>query len=216
MKLSYVYYSGELEGEYKSTFEQISLYATVHNIIGECLNAPMMKLIKTMINAQNNGQSVETVVGTDLEAFCEEFFRDFGFRQRIAGIYFLLYRLACVFAAVDGLTFILSIKRDHIRSKTKDIFPQLIIFFVIIFVFVSLNALIKRYIFKGARLNANTYAVLLIGGLFLGLLASFLMFNEYTIYVPIIYELLASLAYIALYKTIKYYSKRKSKKLVNI
>lgn len=63
----------QLSGEYRSAFERADIYST--GTMGEDqLDEKMMDLYKRLLEAEQNKQPVEDVVGTDIELFCENYF----------------------------------------------------------------------------------------------------------------------------------------------
>ena len=74
MKQGYILLEDRLHGEYKEAFSKVSLYSNT-NLIGIDTDSElMMELLDSMLMAQSEGRPVTDVVGTDIQAFCENFF----------------------------------------------------------------------------------------------------------------------------------------------
>ena len=74
MKADYILLQDRLKGEYKDAFQKVQMYST-SNLIGEDTESElMMELLDHMLMAQEEGKPVSTIVGDDIEGFCEIFF----------------------------------------------------------------------------------------------------------------------------------------------
>ena len=71
MKADYILLQDRLKGEYKDAFQKVQMYST-SNLIGEDTESElMMELLDHMLMAQEEGKPVSTIVGDDIEGFCE-------------------------------------------------------------------------------------------------------------------------------------------------
>lgn len=71
---SYLIYTGKLKGEYKAFFEAVENYGIMKNVEGLQMEDAMSSLLDTLLTAQEKGESVESVCGNDVDAFCKEYF----------------------------------------------------------------------------------------------------------------------------------------------
>ena len=63
----------QLSGEYRSAFERADIYST-GTMKDDQLDEKMMDLYKRLLEAEQNKQPVEDVVGNDIELFCKNYF----------------------------------------------------------------------------------------------------------------------------------------------
>jgi len=64
-----------LRGEYKETFEKISLYGDMSNINSAMLEDRITNIYDLLMEAQNEEKPVDKIVGTNLEKFCRSYFK---------------------------------------------------------------------------------------------------------------------------------------------
>ncbi|MDO5519289.1 MAG: hypothetical protein Q4G58_02235 [bacterium] len=204
MKLSYNFYIKELNGEYKKTIEKIGLYATIHNIVGKKLDEQMITLIKKMLHAQQNNHPVETVVGMDLEYFCNEQFSDFGHITKLAGLFYVLYRLACIIAPISALFLLPYVGEYDLLFMSQDIYSFTLGTCTCILSFGIVNVCIRPYLFRSEKFTTRTYTSLVLVTLLLLLFAEYYFRIEYTILVPRIAILFVSVMYLILYKGMQF------------
>lgn len=104
MKADYILLQDRLKGEYKDAFQKVQMYST-SNLIGEDTESElMMELLDHMLMAQEEGKPVSTIVGDDIEGFCEIFFSEYKLGNRFVDFLKTLYRMAwimLVFAILD-------------------------------------------------------------------------------------------------------------------
>lgn len=97
MKADYILLQDRLKGEYKDAFQKVQMYST-SNLIGEDTESElMMELLDHMLMAQEEGKPVSTIVGDDIEGFCEIFFSEYKLGNRFVDFLKTLYRMACIF-----------------------------------------------------------------------------------------------------------------------
>ncbi len=108
MDYGYVAYKDKLNDEYKEAFSRVELYGSLHMIDAKTDSEWMMELLDNMLLAQEAGEPVEKVVGTDIDRFCEEFFDRYTGEDRVQGIFRKLYtvvKLLFILDILDGLLF---------------------------------------------------------------------------------------------------------------
>lgn len=89
-----IFMAEQLEGKYREVFERVELYSCVKGIETEVAEDRMMNLFDLLLTAQNHGKPVEKVIGKDVERFCNDYFEDYGIRERIKLIPKELYRIS--------------------------------------------------------------------------------------------------------------------------
>ena len=70
----YVMLEDQLTDDYKEIFAKIKLYTTIHEIDENTCNEMLMDLLDMLLEAQKNGDAVESIVGEDVELFCHNYF----------------------------------------------------------------------------------------------------------------------------------------------
>lgn len=106
MKDSYLFYKDKLQGEYKTTFDQVEIYVNAQNIDELTCEDRLGSLLDMLLSAQEAGRPVQKVVGSSLEQFCKSFCSDMGVRNRIWHMLDTLKTIAMVeliFAVFDLL-----------------------------------------------------------------------------------------------------------------
>ena len=73
MNLGYIAYEDKLNKEYREAFDTVEAYGSVNNIDVEVGGEWLMELLDSMLEAQEAGEPVEKIVGTDIDQFCMEF-----------------------------------------------------------------------------------------------------------------------------------------------
>lgn len=78
MKDSYIFYTDKLRGEFKDAFEQVEFYVNSLSVNSDAREERLGEFLDLLLTAQEEGRSVESVVGNDMERFCKSFCSDFG------------------------------------------------------------------------------------------------------------------------------------------
>lgn len=106
MDYGYFAYKDKLNDEYKEAFSKVELYSSTHMIDAETDSEWMMELIDSMLEAQDAGEPVEKVVGTDIDRFCEEFFGRYTGNDRLRAMFRKIYgmmKLILILEIIDCL-----------------------------------------------------------------------------------------------------------------
>lgn len=106
MDLSYHAYKDKLNDEYAEAFTIIESYRYTKGIDEKLGDEWLMELMDNMLTAQEDGKSVESIVGNDISKFCDEFYNRYSGKDIVIGIIRKLYRISATilfFCLIDGL-----------------------------------------------------------------------------------------------------------------
>ena len=78
-------------GEYKYAFSKISTYGTMSQLDYEAFEDRILNIYDLFMNAQTEGKPVSKIVGNDIEAFCEEYYRSHDKGERLKDIFKRIY-----------------------------------------------------------------------------------------------------------------------------
>ncbi|MBQ9607893.1 MAG: hypothetical protein IJV15_00440 [Lachnospiraceae bacterium] len=106
MNLGYIAYEDKLNKEYREAFDIVEAYGSANNIDAEVGGEWLMELLDSMLEAQEAGEPVEKIVGTDIDRFCMDFYSRYTLKDRIQGTFRWIYGMAkflFVLELIDGL-----------------------------------------------------------------------------------------------------------------
>ena len=126
MKQSYILLEDKLNKEYKEVFERIDIYGNTHFIDGDVQSGKMMELLDSMLEAQNDGQSVSVIVGNDIDKFCKEFYSDYTVENRIREVPERLFKLATFLLIIELIDFIIGLTDGEGILRNTDLSPYFI------------------------------------------------------------------------------------------
>ena len=126
MKQSYILLEDKLNKEYKEVFERIDIYGNTHFIDSDVQSGKMMELLDSMLEAQNDGQSVSVIVGNDIDKFCKEFYSDYTVENRIREVPERLFKLATFLLIIELIDFIIGLTDGEGILRNTDLSPYFI------------------------------------------------------------------------------------------
>lgn len=126
MKQSYILLEDKLNKEYKEVFERIDIYGNTHFIDSDVQSGKMMELLDSMLEAQNDGQSVSVIVGNDIDKFCKEFYSDYTVENRIREVPERLFKLAAFLLIIELIDFIIGLTDGEGILRNTDLSPYFI------------------------------------------------------------------------------------------
>ena len=106
MNLGYIAYEDKLNKEYREAFDTVEAYGSVNNIDVVVAGEWLMELLDSMLVAQEAGEPVEKIVGTDIDRFCMDFYSRYTLKDRIQGTFRWIYGMAkfmFILELIDGL-----------------------------------------------------------------------------------------------------------------
>lgn len=197
MKADYVLLQDRLKGEYKDAFQKVQMYST-SNLIGEDTESElMMELLDHMLMAQEEGKPVSTIVGDDIEGFCEIFFSEYKLGNRFVDFLKTLYRMAwimLVFAILDLVIGDGALSSSDIGAIGAIVLGGLSGSLSILIIYLLIRPLVKKRKVNATALNA-IYIVLLLASVII----TCVLANRYSINVPAWVAVTLPTVYIVVY-----------------
>lgn len=197
MKADYVLLQDRLKGEYKDAFQKVQMYST-SNLIGEDTESElMMELLDHMLMAQEKGKPVSTIVGDDIEGFCEIFFSEYKLGNRFVDFLKTLYRMAwimLVFAILDLVIGDGALSSSDIGAIGAIVLGGLSGSLSILIIYLLIRPLVKKRKVNATALNA-IYIVLLLASVII----TCVLANRYSINVPAWVAVTLPTVYIVVY-----------------
>ena len=197
MKADYILLQDRLKGEYKDAFQKVQMYST-SNLIGEDTESElMMELLDHMLMAQEEGKPVSTIVGDDIEGFCEIFFSEYKLGNRFVDFLKTLYRMAwimLVFAILDLVIGDGALSSSDIGAIGAIVLGGLSGSLSILIIYLLIRPLVKKRKVNATALNA-IYIVLLLASVII----TCVLANRYSINVPAWVAVTLPTVYIVVY-----------------
>lgn len=198
MKQDYILLQDKLKGEYKEVFQKVEMYST-SNLIGEDMQDElMMELLDHMLIAQEEGKPVSTIVGDDIEEFCQNFFSEYKLGNRFLDFLKSLRHLAWVMLIFVILDFFFG---DGGLSNSSDI--SVIVIgglcgsFLDLIVYLLIRPLVKKRKINATALN-TIYIVLLI----VSIVTTCILANRYSLHAPTWIAITVPAVYIIVYSVV--------------
>lgn len=197
MKADYILLQDRLKGEYKDAFQKVQMYST-SNLIGEDTESElMMELLDHMLMAQEEGKPVSTIVGDDIEGFCEIFFSEYKLGNRFVDFLKTLYRMAwimLVFAILDLVIGDGVLSSSDIGAIGAIVLGGLSGSLSILIIYLLIRPLVKKRKVNATALNA-IYIVLLLASVII----TCVLANRYSVNVPAWVAVTIPAVYIVVY-----------------
>ena len=188
----------QFTGDYRAAFDGAHKYTLTQSFPAAYSDDKMAELYDLLLTAQEEGKPAEKLVGTDIEAFCKEFFSDFQPEKRLAGILKSLFAVACVlvfFGIVDWLTADEVLPFTQFQMNCSPILCGLASGAVISLLFRAVQPLVM----KTKKISAGGWAVIFIGMLIGSISAATILMRGKELSVPGAPVLIGAAAYILLY-----------------
>ncbi len=205
MKDSYVWHKDKLKGDYLKVFDKIELYGQTGSMDALTYEERMMDLVDMFITAQDKGRPVQKIIGTDVEAFCGEYFGEYTWKDRMKSLPKQMLPLAWllfVFAIFDILVLVTDMENGSSFWTWKtDASGWLFGYAWGILVSVIIGVLLRPFVFRSKKLSPNILAIATLiigfGGIFC--FADLMPMIE----MPVWVELLVSGGYLLLYYVVR-------------
>lgn len=158
---SYAIHVEKLNDEYREVFKKVNDYVTASNMDEMLAEEILSEVMDTFLAAQEEGKTVEKVVGKDLQKFCESLCSEKGIKTYILGFFeachfmFIWYFINVLFdihflftSLLDGEKINFFTFRSH-----KDISSFLIGGIFVLALVYSINYLKKKFMFTNPKLS---------------------------------------------------------------
>lgn len=213
---SYILEKDKLEGVYAQAFEQVEAYTILQNMENQESEEMLLNLIDSLYSAQTDGKSVEMIVGTDIETFCEEYFCEQTSPQsRRRDVFKWIYTIAwlvLIFGLLECLLYG-AFEEGSVWDAPFDLSPILIGVGVGVAFKIFSHHAGKKALFRMKKVNATAVAFAILAVVIGVTLLATVFFEEYLGSVPLVLPtlplLVVSALYIAGFKALELYERYK-------
>lgn len=95
MRDYYTFYVEKLTGEYREAFRGVEAYAVGLSADDDTMEEKMNELLDLFLNAQEEGKPVQKLVGKNMEHFCDTYFSDITWKNRMQEFFDRIKVVAC-------------------------------------------------------------------------------------------------------------------------
>lgn len=213
MSLNYIYHVDCLKGRYLEIFSQVELYAEVHGIGEDAMNDGLMNLLDMLSEAQKKEELPEKIVGENLESFCENYFSNYGVKNRMVEFLNKLYSVMWFVFILEMLELIAASGEKGFRllKHNTDILPYFFGPAILGCMVYILNTIFKKMQFR-KKISEKTYkgCILITTLLFSGIVFLLCSWENSPFYykneivpIPTFACVLVSGVYILIYKAVQ-------------
>lgn len=207
----YVAIADKLTGEYKEAFDYIDAFSDAYMNGGKYKNEKMMDLLDILLTAQEEGQQVEKVLGTDLDKFSNDFFSDRTFYDVIEPAFSKIKVLAWLLLILEGL-YIFSIlgEPDFNIFTTKSDVSSYVALILLLYLGIIFTDLISAILIKLKCFSSKKYLVMSIVFTVIALGLFFLaMICDSQVIILTFPLIVVSVAYLIAYYGLRFYLRYK-------
>lgn len=197
----YVMLEDQLTDDYKEIFAKIKLYTTIHEIDENTCNEMLMDLLDMLLEAQKNGDAVESIVGEDVELFCHNYFSEYNSGKRLKSWGERIYRLCWYIVILEMIFFVLDSEEITFMQTSTDILPWMIGFGGGAVIGFVINLIFKKIFSK--KVSETVYFVSTILAFILFVVAMGFLPETISLCVPLWTEYLVVIGYIVIYKMVQ-------------
>lgn len=164
MNCSYDNYTNILKGKYKKKFEQVDEYCTLllDNIDSSIKNDIMVDIIDIFQDAQHKQLPIDSVIGDDIESFCEHACSDLPRRYKVKYIFELFKYCSWVLLIFNSLELIFNYENNSILNIKTNIGSFIIPIFMCLLVATIYRVINKKTINRDSKLGLFTKLLLFI------------------------------------------------------
>ncbi len=101
--MSYLMYVEKLDARYREVFRKIELYLNNTYVDDGTREEQLSELLDCLLSAQEAGKPVESVVGNDVQKFCESFCSGYDWKNRLLHFLEILQTLAWITLVLNAL-----------------------------------------------------------------------------------------------------------------
>ena len=179
----YVMLEDQLTDDYKEIFAKIKLYTTIHEIDENTCNEMLMDLLDMLLEAQKNGDAVESILGEDVELFCHNYFSEYNSGKRLKSWGERIYRLCWYIVILEMIFFVLNSEEITFMQTSTDILPWMIGFGGGAVIGFVINLIFKKIFSK--KVSETVYFVSTILAFILFVVAMGFLPETISLYVPL-------------------------------
>lgn len=153
MKDNYNFYTDKLEGEYRTVFKDIETFGLAKDIDSITFNEKMSELLDIFISAQEDGKSVEAIVGKDMGNFCENYFSEISVKTHVYEFFDTLKNMAWFLLVIDILAMIATLGDEKPERSNFVAFMIYMLFIYIVSRLVGLG--LRKWLYKVKALSSK-------------------------------------------------------------
>ena len=188
----------QFSGDYRTAFDGAYKYGLTQSFPVAYFDEKMAELYDLLLTAQTNGKPAEKIVGTDIEAFCKDYFSDFEPENRLVGSLKSLFGVAVVFVLfglVEWLCAEETLPFGEFRLNGSPILCGLGSGAVLVVLF----RLVQPLVMKTKKISAGAWAVIYCSMLVAAVTAATILMQGKSISLPGAPFLIGSTVYAVLY-----------------
>lgn len=194
----------QLHGEYRTIFEKAELFSDINGIEEEIKADRLMNLLDLLTAAEADQKPTVTIIGSDLEKFCKEYFSEEEAKNKIKKIPEKIYTISCGLLAVLLLDILfLEHPSQNILTMKSDILPMVSGILTGGLVVIVMKYFIGPIIYRSKKIPSIVYYILTVL-LFIGsIVAAVSIIGERDLSLPSFPFLAFSVSYIVIYLTVR-------------
>lgn len=172
-----------LEGEYRTAFQKIDMYATVNGV--EQYEERVLNIYDMLMEAQKRNDDVEKVIGNDIEEFCKAYFQpeksEYSCVEKLGNISGTL-KLWVIFLIIDILFEIEY--TSNIFAMKSNMFPFVLGSVVALLCFIVGKFVITPIIFKKKKISPAAMSFSILAMFIVSVIAGTVFFGHIEIMIP--------------------------------
>lgn len=160
MKDSYSNYMNQLKGEYKTVFTDIETYGWTVEIDSILFEEKMSELLDVFISAQEGERGIETIIGDDVNTFCQNFFAEIPRISMVREFFDSIKRMAWFLLVIDIIDILMNLGNEE--EAVSDLSSIIFLFFSSYVLSRILEMVGRKLLYKKVRMNAKARRILLV------------------------------------------------------
>ena len=198
--MAILYLQEKLEGEYRDVYERVDIYSMNTELDENTTDELLMNLLDSLLSAQENGQPVEKIVGSDIEHFCREYFDVYDRRDRLGNYVTRAYKFAWFVFVIEMIEMVINLSEGIPLLKVEsDITPYLLSLLAGGIVSVISGLLLYPVIIKKKKVNSTAYSFIMLLLLMAMIVAGAIWCESKSIVLPLLPILVICGIYIVIY-----------------
>ncbi len=192
-------YKEKLQPEYRDVFDKAEIYADLKDLIYEEQLEMLMDLLDLLLTAQEEGKSVEQVIGKDVERFCVSYFSGFTMKDQGKKVLKKVYQFMCGVLIIEILEMLVIMTDGGVSFwvSTTDISGYFYGILAGLGIYALANILLRPFMFRWNWLTYKRFSCIYMVGTIMTLIGVCMICNHMVeIKVPIGVTMLVSGIYV--------------------
>ena len=161
MDLGYIAYKDKLNEEYKKVFDYVEAYGMADNIDNDTSNEWLMELMDSMLEAQEAGDTVERIVGNDIDRFCEDFYNRYTLADRVNATFRRLYFMMIFMFVIEVIDGLICIDEEPFFMGGSSFLSPYIYGCICGMIISAIITLIINPLFRKKKISVKTYNIII-------------------------------------------------------